>query len=241
MDAVLGALAQAVPERVPADGEGGNTLITLGGYHDGRPFVYVELFSGARGAGAWRDGQEGVPHPGSNNANTPIEIAEAGFPLLFEWYGMVPDTGGAGKYRGALAQTRQFRYLASDTIMQLRSDKRRFPPYGLHGGQPGTPSVNVINPGKDNERMVATIGIAPLRHDEVFRHVLAGGGGWGDPLERDPALVRTDVWNEKLSIDKARADYGVVLDSVSLAVNDAATAELRQQLRQLNTGSGVCN
>src|SRR5205823_8902983 len=91
MEAVLGALAQAAPERVAADGEGGNTLISIGGRGlDGRPFVYTEPFAGARGGSAKGDGTEGVPHPGSNNANMPVEVAESAYPIRFVRYEIVP-------------------------------------------------------------------------------------------------------------------------------------------------------
>ena len=112
MDAVSMALAQAVPDRVPADGEGGNSIISIGADDDaGNAFVYVDMFSGARGAGAGYDGPSGVPHPGSNNANMPIEIAESTYPIRFNRYGIVEDTAGAGRWRGSPALVREFVYL----------------------------------------------------------------------------------------------------------------------------------
>jgi N-methylhydantoinase B len=232
MDAVQGALARAVPDRVPADGEGGNSIVSLGG-HDarGRPFVYVDLISGARGAGPWGDGPEGVPHPGSNNANTPVELIEAEYPLRFEQYGLVPDSGGAGTYRGALAQVRELRFLGKEAVLQLRSDKRRFPPYGLRGGCPGTPSAYILNPGGE-ERMLPTMGMARLERGDVLRHVMAGGGGWGDPLDRDPEAVAADVADEKLSAEYARETYGVVIDPDTLELDPAATERLRRESRR---------
>ena len=211
MEAVLGAMAQAVPDRVPADGEGGNTLISLGGSGPDGPFVYTELFAGARGGSARGDGAEGVPHPGSNNANMPIEVAESGYPIQFEAYGIVPDTGGPGEHRGAMAQVRQFRWLGPPTTLQLRSDKRRFPPYGLAGGAAGSPSQAIVNPGLPDERILPTIGPSHIRTGEVFRHQLAGGGGWGDPLRRDPSLVAEDVRAEKVTAAAALRDHGVVV------------------------------
>ena len=117
MDAVAGALAQAAPDRVPADGEGGNTIISMGGDdRAGRPFVYVDMFSGARGAGKGYDGPAGVPHPGSNNANMPIEIAESTYPLRFLRYGIVEDSASPGQWRGSPALVREFVYLGADSI-----------------------------------------------------------------------------------------------------------------------------
>lgn len=232
MDAVLGALAQAVPDRIPADGEGGNSIVSIGGYDANlNAFVYNDLISGARGAGNWGDGPEGVPHPASNNANTPVELIESSFPLRFEEYGLVSDSGGAGKQRGSLAQVRQVRFLGGRGVLQIRSDKRRFPPYGLAGGSCGTPSANILNPGP-TERMLPTMGLTQIQRGDVLRHVMAGGGGWGDPLERDPALVLLDIQNDKLSVAYALDVYGVVFSS-TLEVDSAATAALRARMRQL--------
>jgi N-methylhydantoinase B len=233
MDAVLGALAQVRPDRIPADGEGGNSIVSIGGYDaQRRAFVYNDLISGARGAGCWGDGPEGVPHPGSNNANTPIELIEAAFPLRFDAYGLVPDTGGAGQHRGALAQVRQLRFLGEHGVLQLRSDKRRYPPYGLAGGRPGTPSMNLLNPGP-NEQVLPTMGKSTLQRGDVLRHVMAGGGGWGDPLERDPQAVGRDVVDEKLSQAYAAEVYGVLFqaDQWPPRVDEAATAARRATLR----------
>ena len=228
MDAVLGALAQAVPDRVPAAGEGGNSLLTAGGLDArGRPFVYVDLICGARGAGPWGDGVEGIPHPGANTANTPVEIAEIESPIHFEQYGLVQNSGGAGKHRGALASVREIRFLSDDARLQLRSDKRAFPPYGLSGGHAGTPSSNVLNPDTSQERLLPTMGLTEIRRNDVLRHVLAGGGGWGNPLERDPDLVQNDVWNEKLTIDYAHREYAVVINPETMLLDHGATEQLR--------------
>jgi N-methylhydantoinase B len=230
IDTVLGALAQAAPERVPAGGEGGNTIISMGGYDGRRPFVYVDLIAGARGGSARGDGAEGVPHPGSNIANTPVEIAEVELPVRVEAYGLLPDSGGAGQHRGALGQVRRVRCLAESAVLQVRSDKRRFPPYGLHGGQPGTPSLNQLNSGP-SEVLLPTMGMTAIRRDDIIHHTLAGGGGWGDPLTREPALVWRDVWNEKLSIAYAQHVYGVVIDPLTLRLDEPATEQLRRTMR----------
>ena len=231
VDSVLGALAQAVPDRIPAEGEGGNTIISIGGYNTKlEPFAYVDLFAGARGGGPKGDGVEGLSHPAVNISNTPVEIAEVELPVRIEEYSIEPDSGGAGKHRGALAQVRAVRCLAHEATLQLRSDKRLFPPYGLQGGRPGTPSSNILNPG-DGEVILPTMGVSPMVEGDVIRHVMAGGGGWGDPMERDPELVREDVRSEKLSAAHARREYGVVVDAEGLQVDREATAALRERMR----------
>ena len=230
MDAVFGALAQIAPDRVPADGEGGNTIVSVGGY-DSRmqQYSFVDLFAGGRGGRPTGDGPEGVPHPGSNNSNTPVELAEVETPVRIEEYGLLQDTGGAGKYRGSLSQVRAVRCLADEGVLQLRSDKRLFPPYGLHGGKPGSPSWNILNPGPEQELLPA-MGVTNMKRGDLIRHVMAGGGGWGDPLERDPEMVLADFLNEKLTVGHARDEYGVVIDEDGPRVDQAATERLRRRM-----------
>jgi N-methylhydantoinase B len=171
-----------------------------------------------------------VPHPGSNNANSPVEVIESEYPIRVEQYGLVPDTGGAGQHRGALAQVRRIRLLESDAVLQIRSDKRQFPPFGLHGGKSGTPSSNIPNPD-DEARELPTMGMTPVTAGDVLRHTMAGGGGWGDPLERDPAMVLADVRDETLSVEWAREAYSVVIDPNTLTVDEAATEQYRIERR----------
>ena len=230
MDTVLAALAQAVPDKVPADGEGGNTIISIGGHTTAGGFAYVDLFAGARGARPTGDGPDGVAHPAANISNTPVEIAEVESPVRIEEYGLLPDSGGAGKYRGALSEVRSVRCLADEALLQLRSDKRAHPPFGLQGGSPGSPSYNILNPG-DGQRLLATMGTAPMLHGDLIRHELASGGGWGDPLERDPAMVLADFLDEKVTADHARQVYGVVIDPDAQQVDTEATKQLRQELQ----------
>ena len=149
---------------------------------------------------------------GANQSNVPVEMIETDYPLRIERYGLVPDTGGAGKYRGGLRIVREFRLLADEAVLNVRSDKRRFPPHGLFGGRPGTPSLNVLDPQRQRRAAAGADDRADkVRSRRRFRHVLAGGGGYGDPLERDPALVLERRVEEKITIGYARKRYGVVI------------------------------
>ena len=233
IDCLMGALAQAVPERVPADGSGGATLPTIGGIHDGRAFVFVETMMGTTGGAPTHDGLEGVAHLGANQSNIPIEMIEAEHPLRVERYALVPDTGGPGKYRGGLSMVREFRLLAEEATLTVRSDKRRFLPYGLNGGCPGTPSWNIVNPDGAAQVLPTLFkDVFTLHRGDLFRHALAGGGGYGPALERDPALVLKDVRQERVTIGHAREAYGVVIvyDGAQPAVDAAATAALRGRM-----------
>lgn len=231
IDCLMGALAQAVPHKVPADGSGGSTLPTIGGIHGGKAFVFVETMMGTTGGMPAQDGQEAVVHVGANQSNVPIEMIETTQPLRVERYALVPDSGGAGRYRGGCAMVRDFRILADEALLTVRSDKRRFPPFGLHGGRPGTPSWNIVNPGRD-QRVLPVLMTEPVRlaKGDLFRHMIAGGGGYGDPLTRDPALVLEDVRLGRESARHAREAYGVVLRRRGGAwrVDAAATAKLRK-------------
>jgi N-methylhydantoinase B len=236
-DCMFGALAQAVPDKVAADGAGGSTLPSFGGYRAGSAFVFSECVMGTWGATSEHDGQEGVPHMASNQSNVPIEMIEAAYPIRIERYGFVPDTGGAGKYRGGLAVLREYRVLQDDTYFGVRSDKRRFRPYGLFGGMPGAASQNVVVAG-ERERPIPTLALnaITMNANDVFRHQMSGGGGYGDPLERDPERVLQDVLDDKVTLAGARESYGVVIDARGAPrVDEAATRDLRARRRAQTT------
>lgn len=229
VDCMFGALAAVVPDRITADGTGGSTLPSFGGMHGGKPFVFSECVMGTWGASRDHDGQDGVPHMASNQSNVPIEMIEADYPLRIESYGLVADSGGPGRQRGGLAVGRSYRILSDNCFVGVRSDKRRFPPHGLFGGSEGAPSQNHLDAG-DASSELPVLPTRPIwaHSGNVFRHVMAGGGGYGDPLTRDPASVREDVLDGRVSVAAARAAYGVVLLGSDLTVDDAATAALRR-------------
>jgi N-methylhydantoinase B len=231
VDCIFGALAQAVPDQVAADGAGGSTLPSFGGWDGKKRFVFSECIMGTWGATSRHDGQEGVPHMASNQANVPVEMIESDYPIRIERYGFAPDTGGAGKYRGGLGVIREYRVLADDIYFGVRSDKSVHPPHGLFGGESGARAVNLIRSGA-GERVLPPMPMQPitLQTGDVYRHVMAGGGGFGDPLERDPESVRVDVLDGKVTIEHARAAYGVVIDSRRL-VDVNATRTLRAERR----------
>src|ERR1700733_7264450 len=151
-DAIMGAFAQVVPERVQAAGEGGPTLFAIGGRHEGKPFVLTEVMVGTWGARHRLDGIEGISNPAANLSNNPVELIETPMPVAVLEYSLVPDSGGAGRRRGGLAFARVFRLLADEGVCTVRSDRRSHPPYGLANGMPGSPSNNILNPGTPHER-----------------------------------------------------------------------------------------
>jgi N-methylhydantoinase B len=231
-DALMGALAQIAPDRVVAAGEGGPTLIAIGGYENGRPFVTTEVIVGTWGARAGKDGLEGVSNPLANLSNQPVELLEADLPLEIVRYELVPDSGGAGRFRGGLAFLREFRLRGESAVLTIRSDRRTHPPYGLSGGGPGGASANTLATGGSEEALPGMpMAAIALRQGDVYRHVSAGGGGVGSPLERDPARVLEDVLDGKVTVEAARERYGVVLSLDQPAVDEAATLTLREEMR----------
>ncbi len=229
-NALFGALAQVAPERVPACESGGDTGITIGGYDDQRrPFVFLEFLHGSWGGRPDRDGIDACSSVVANFSNNPIEQLEAEYPLRIEQYGFVPDSGGAGKYRGGLAMIRDYRFLEREGALQLRTDRHRFQPWGLAGGKPGAPSSNFLISGEQT-RQLASKEYLMLHRGDLLRHTLAGAGGHGDPLERDPARVAADVADGKVSAEGARLEYGVVLDALSGESDPSATEALRAGL-----------
>jgi N-methylhydantoinase B len=232
-DAVMGALAQITPERVLAAGDGGPTLIAFGGYENGKPFVLTEVIVGTWGARADKDGIEGVSNPLANLSNQPVELVEADLPLEVVRYELVPDSGGAGRFRGGLAYIREFRLLANRAVLTIRSDRRFHPPYGLFGGQAGGGSDNVLVRGASAESISGMpMAVIPVSEGDVYRHQSAGGGGFGSPLERDPQAVLEDVLDEKVSPEAANDLYGVVLSSDPPSVDETGTAARRLALHE---------
>ena len=231
LDALFGAFAQAVPARVPAAGEGGVSFPAIGGYHNDLPFVCTETLAGAWGAMPDRDGVHGIPNPGGNMTNQPVEMIEALYPVEVERYALVDNSGGPGRFRGAPAFVRQYRLLGEEAVLTMRSDRRRHLPYGLAGGYPGTPSWNIINPGAE-QRVLPAMPMEAIRlaKGDVFCHISAGGGGHGSPLEREPEQVLEDVLEERLSAEYARRVYGVVIDPAGMVVDPDATDQLRHEM-----------
>jgi N-methylhydantoinase B len=231
VDCMFGALAMMLPDKVMAAGDGGNTGISIGGYDKFRkPFVYVDFTCGAWGARPWADGLDGNSHMFANMASHSIEVTEAEHPIELRAYEFVADKAGAGKFRGGVPFKRDYRLLEEGAMLQVRSDRRDHRPFGLYGGSPGRPSENYLNPDGEN-RVLPSKFTMTIKRGDVFRHVLAGAGGWGDPLERNPDAVLRDVRNELLSPDKAAADYGVVIDTKAWRVDIAATAQRRSEIR----------
>ena len=186
---------------------------------------------GAWGARPWADGPDANTSMFANMASFSVEVIEAENPLEVLDYAMIPDTGGAGEFRGGVALRRTWRMLAEEGVLQVRADRQAHRPYGLQGGGPGAAGRNVLDPGCGTEQALHAKLTMTLRRGQVFRHALPGGGGWGDALDRDPELVARDLRDGLVSIEAAAHDYGVVASGDPPQIDLPATETLRARLR----------
>jgi len=212
VDGVYAALSNIVPDKVRADGSGSRSII-LGGRsgHTGKGYVQYEIIAGGAGARATKDGASGVTVNQSNAMIAPIEIIESEFPTRLLRYELIENSGGAGRYRGGLGIRREYLNL-EDARFSIRSMKHIIPPNGCAGGKTGRPGDIWINPeNKDAKRLPTRYADYPLKAGDVFRLDTPGGGGYGDPLAREPERVLADIREGFISPDVAERDYGVVL------------------------------
>jgi N-methylhydantoinase B len=227
---LAGVVAKAVDGRMPADQETIRYTGVYGEDTDGRPYLMREVLGGGSGGRYYADGEDTI-HVVPDSRNLPTEFTEARFPFRVESLSLAVDSGGAGKFRGGLGYEKHIRMLKDAHFMSI-ADRSILSCWGVRGGRAGRPFQVTVDPGGPNEREVDALADAePVRAGEVIRIRTTGGGGWGDPLERDPALVVRDVVWRKVSPEAAFADYGVVLtgslESDDLGCDAAATATER--------------
>jgi N-methylhydantoinase B len=229
---LAGVLAKATRGVMPADQE----TIRYTGFHgldaDGQPYLMREVLGGGSGGRPWADGSDTI-HVVPDSKNLPVEFTETRFPLRVETLALAPDSGGPGKRRGGLGYRKEIRVL-NDALFLSVADRSILSCWGLAGGLAGKPFRVTVDPDGPNERALpGLVDDEPLPAGTLVRIDTTGGGGWGDPLEREPRLVALDVLQGKVSAESARDDYGVVLtcSSDAVTVQVVATGLLRQELR----------
>jgi N-methylhydantoinase B len=234
VDAVFKALAPAIPDRIPA-GHFGYMMIgrSFTGYDPrrGKSFVLQTIDGGGWGGRPTQDGPSGsVTVCQGDVRNAPIESIEQKCPVIVEARELLPDTAGPGKYRGGLGLRLQVRALEEGRWGLPPHRRNTYPPWGLWGGKIGRGGSNWVKTPEDNDWQRTGIYRLPVTKQTVIRAQTTGGGGWGDPLERDPEMVLTDVLNGYVSRQGAGDDYGVVIDDRD-QIDVAATEALRQEMR----------
>ncbi|WP_293782294.1 hydantoinase B/oxoprolinase family protein [uncultured Aeromicrobium sp.] len=231
---LAGVIAKAVDGRMPADQETIRYTGVYGEDMDGRPYLMREVLGGGAGGRYYADGEDTI-HVVPDSRNLPTEFTESRFPFIVERLGLAKDSGGAGQFRGGLGYEKHIRMLKDANFMSI-ADRSILACWGVKGGKAGAPFQVVVNPGTPQEREIDALADAePVKAGEIIRIRTTGGGGWGDPLDRDPQMVVRDVLWDKVSEEKALEDYGVVLTG-SVATDDLgydaeATKRERERIR----------
>jgi N-methylhydantoinase B len=229
---VMRTLARAVPGRVPAPGSAAGGSISSAGRHpvSGRWYSQYEIMNGGTGARPNADGVSAMDELVINVMNTPVEAVESEFPVRIERYDLPIDSGGAGTFRGGLGTRRQWRILADETSVNLRTDRFKFSSPGLFGAKPARPSHAALSSGAAGQRpLTSKVAGLRLKKDDLLTLEFAGGGGWGDPRKRDPERVQKDVVAGYVSLKAAEDDYGVALDPSDFRIDKIKTAQLRRE------------
>ena len=229
---VIGAFAQAAPDRLPASPSSGGPVMNINTFDtaSGRRVVAsIDPMAGGAGGNPVEDGTDGSgAHLGALR-NTPVEVNETEVPFHIVRYGMVRDSGGSGRYRGGLGAELEFEAWSPNTTITARNlDRTRFCAWGIQGGHTGAPGLFLRNPGTNHEFNYGNTDVVTIGPGDVARIVSDGGGGWGNPLDRPAEDVLMDVRRGFVSVEGATRDYGVVIrDGV---VDEDATASQRASL-----------
>jgi len=207
---ILAAFKEMMPEKVPAD-SAGETVTQAFGFlrSDGKSIVSGEFLSGGSGASAIADGVDVIDTDATNCMNLPIEALELDMPVRIGRFGLAVDSGGPGFRRGGLGMVREYLVLSDQIIFSHRGERYFTPAFGSHGGGPGAVSSGTIIRANGRVEYIKSKVETVLTKDDHVILVTAGGGGYGNPSDRDRALVAKDVANGKVSLAAARDVYGL--------------------------------
>ncbi|HLJ58992.1 MAG TPA: hydantoinase B/oxoprolinase family protein [bacterium] len=215
LDVTMATLAQAAPDMIPSAGAGQGCIVLLMTPDAAAGKIKVGVVQplvGGSGARPTKDGIDGIDFHNGFTVNIPTEVLETDMPVLVERYGLRPGSGGAGRYRGGCGSELFVRIFTPDTVMTARGMERQlFRPWGRLGGRPGTLFEVALRRAGGEPVQLGKIDELLLQPGDVVEFMTPGGGGYGDPLERDPARVLFDVEAELVSERAALADYGVVM------------------------------
>ena len=231
VESLLEASSQITPHKKVGDGCSSRSII-IGGRSNktGKGYVQYEIFGGGSGGRSGKDGVSGTNVNQSNAKIAPIEIIESEFSTRLRRFELIADSGGPGKFRGGLGFVRDYEVLDNDARFSLRSTKHTVAPKGIDGGADGKTGHCTLNAGKPDERVIPSRYSDHVLHPgDVFSLETPGGGGLGNPLERDPAKVLNDVRNGYVSLEKARQAYGVAIQAQGsdFSIDENQTEKLR--------------
>jgi N-methylhydantoinase B len=230
-DLLFKALAQALPDRVLAGTKGCICNIAFGGINPATEeyFTYYETIAGGYGATLRNDGMDAVQAHFQNTENAPVEETEANYPVRILRYELIDNSEGGGQQRGGLGVRRDYTFPGHAPSFSILSDKARYAPWGLFGGGTARPAKYILNPDTAARELPSKITLQ-LRPGDVVSVQTPGGGGCGPAWQRAPELVAADVASGKISVERARQVYGVVVHQMTYAVDAAATAAQRAQM-----------
>jgi N-methylhydantoinase B len=209
IDTILKALAPVLPQRIPAAHKGDMGGCSISGFKpDGRRFLLMNIFGGGWGGRPHEDGESAsVSICQGDVRSAPIELQEIQYPFLIERFALRPDSGGAGQHRGGLGVDLTYRALQT-CVANVNCERTKDPPWGLHGGRPAAVNeATLIRSDGSAQNLLKATGVTMQAGDRLTFST-AGGGGWGDPGQRDRAEIEADVRQGYISPDAARRDYG---------------------------------
>jgi len=232
-DVLFKALAQAVPERVPAGCKAMVCHVVFGGVdpRNGDYYAFLETVAGGYGGRNGLDGLDAVQTHHQNTQNAPVEEVEIGYPVFTHEYRLVPDSEGPGEFRGGLGVHRDYSFRDHEVVFTVLADRRKFPPEGRFGGLDGKAARYTLTSTGGSVRDLPSKTTFTVKPGEIVTYETCGGGGYGDPLRRRPEAVARDVLEGRVSQDRAAAVYGVVLGADG-AVDAEATARRRNELAE---------
>ena len=236
IDTMWKALAYALPGKVPAGHYSDLGVISMSGAdpRNNTEFIHVDSSSGGWGACEGHDGESTlIAVVDGDSKNIPAEIVEHKYPMRLLQFGLIPDSGGPGKFRGGLGHIRDFQSLADSLVVLTSIERHNYLPWGLYGGLEGAGNDAILNPGAADSREVRKVTNFPLRCGDVLSLRSGGGGGYGPPSERDPGRVLHDVVEGYVSAESAREHYKVAITpkGSGVGIDEAATHELRSQAK----------
>jgi N-methylhydantoinase B len=226
-DLIFEALAPALPDAVCAGTKSMQCHSGFGGenHETGEYYCFLETIAGGYGARSTSDGPDAVQSHGQNTENAPVEETESNYPVRITRYELVTDSEGPGEFRGGLGLRRDYMF-PDEATFTILADRDKFGPRGLFGGEHGGKSVYALI--KDgNEEHLSSKTTVQLQPGDVISYRTSGGGGYGEPIKRDPKAILNDVLQGKISVDRARKRYGVDIDISKQQVNEQTTKELR--------------
>jgi N-methylhydantoinase B len=230
VDVLMKAFSQIIPGRIPAAGLGTMNNVSVGGTkQDGSPWTFYETIGGGSGGRPNSDGVDGVHVNMTNTMNTPIEALEAYLPLRFEAYMLRTDSGGPGEFRGGCGIERRWRLTSQKATLSILAERTKIPPWGLLGGKPGALGKYMIRRKNGEEAKLTSKCTVPIYEGDELVVLTPGGGGYGDPLRRDPEKVLRDFLNGFVSAEAAERDYGVAIDGKTSKLDIVRTRRLRSR------------